>query len=55
MKTLLTLIALAALGCSVSAEAPPANDKDLDTIVDELDNCPSSPTRRRPTRTGWSG
>ena len=40
MKTLLTLIALAALGCSVSAEAPPANDKDLDTIVDELDNCP---------------
>ena len=40
MKTLLPLIALAALGCSVSAEAPPANDKDLDTIVDELDNCP---------------
>jgi hypothetical protein len=40
MKRLFSLVLLSSVACSVAVEAPPIDDKDLDTIVDQLDNCP---------------
>ena len=40
MKRLCSLVLLSSVACSVAVEAPPIDDKDLDTIVDQLDNCP---------------
>ena len=40
MNRLFSLVLLGTLACTVAAESSPANDKDQDTIVDDLDNCP---------------